>query len=82
MQRVLAKTRQAVNIQNAATYHKSGEVTKAMLELSKALNNNSVCRTPAMVMLSREVRGKGGAKGLTPIAPQSHFGTRLGNPKP
>eukprot|EP00983_Pelagomonas_calceolata_P122340 1160898-Pelagomonas_calceolata.AAC.3 len=54
--RVLAKTRQAANIQNAATYQKAGEITKAMLELSKALNNNSVCRTPAMVMLSPEVR--------------------------
>mmetsp|Transcript_28622 Transcript_28622/g.77215 ORF Transcript_28622/g.77215 Transcript_28622/m.77215 type:complete len:239 (+) Transcript_28622:538-1254(+) len=53
-QRVLAKTRQAANIQNAATYQKAGEITKAMLELSKALNNNSVCRTPAMVMLSPE----------------------------
>jgi len=59
LQRVLAKTRQATNIQSAATYHKAGEITKAVLELSKALNNNSVCRTPAVVMLSPEVRGSG-----------------------
>lgn len=55
VQRVLAKTRQAANIQNAACYQKAGEITKAVLELSKALNNNSVCRTPALTTLSREV---------------------------
>jgi len=53
-QRVLAKTRQAAHIANAAAYQKSGEITKALLELNKALVANSVCRTRALVTLTRE----------------------------
>ncbi|GFH05543.1 uncharacterized protein HaLaN_00023 [Haematococcus lacustris] len=52
-QRVLAKTRQAVQIASAVKYNKAGEVTKAVLELHKALASNSICRTPAIVNVSK-----------------------------
>jgi hypothetical protein len=51
---VLAKARQATCIQNAVAYNKAGEVTKAMVELGKALGHNSVCRAPANVSLSKD----------------------------
>lgn len=53
-QRVLAKTRQVAHIVNAVAFQKAGEITKALLELNKALVANSVCRTPALVSLSKE----------------------------
>lgn len=53
-QRVLAKARQATCISSAVSYQKAGEVTKAMLELHKALQHNSVCRAPATTMHSPE----------------------------
>lgn len=54
-QRVLAKARQASHINSAAAYNKSGEFTKAMLELAKALAENSVCRAPATLPHNKEV---------------------------
>lgn len=53
-ERVLAKARQAAHISAAVGYKKSGEVVKAMLELSKALEDNSICRTPAVVAHTKD----------------------------
>jgi hypothetical protein len=52
-QRVLAKARQATHISSAVSYNRAGEFTKAMLELNKALAENSVCRAPAVLTYSK-----------------------------
>lgn len=53
-QRVLAKARQSTHITSASSYQKSGEFTKAMLELNKALVENSVCRAPALLSHTKD----------------------------
>lgn len=47
-QMALARTRQALDVQKAVSYMKSGEPSRAMVELHRALDENAVCRSPLL----------------------------------
>lgn len=47
-QLALARTRQALDVQRAVAYMKAGEPSRAMVELHRALEENSVCRSPLL----------------------------------
>lgn len=47
-QRALAKTRQAAHITAAIAFHKCGEPARAFMELQRALQENSICRSPLL----------------------------------
>ena len=47
-QLALARTRQAVYVQNAVALMKAGEPSRAMVELGRALDENALCRSPLL----------------------------------
>lgn len=47
-QRALAKTRQAAHITAAIAFDKAGEPARALMELQRALQENSICRSPLL----------------------------------
>lgn len=44
----LARTRQAVAVNRAVGFNKTGNTARAMVELRRALHENSICRAPLL----------------------------------
>jgi len=47
-QLALARTRQALYVQKAVSYMKAGQPARCLVELHRALDENSICRSPLL----------------------------------